>query len=530
MYVLSESTLLACMATSASSQASVIIYNQSESTLLARMATSASPSASAIMYVSVGEHPACSCMANSPSSRPPSIIYKSVGEHPACTYGELGFSCRSSVIIYMSVGEHGDLILQPGLLLGDCNHLQVSRRAPYFHVWRPRLLLGLREHLQSVGEHPACTYADFRFSSGSAIMYVLSESTLLACMATSPSSSWSSTISRRAPCLHVCRSPLLLDLRDHVCVIWEHPACIVWRPRLLVGLRDHLQSVGEHPACTYGDLGFSISLRDHVRVSRRAPCLLTWRPNFATWASPWPPCNHLQVIRRAPCLLTWRPNFATSGFSMASVIMYSQSESTLLASYGNLDLLLGLRDHLQSVGEHPTCTYGDLGFFSVSDPVRVIGEHPACIIYLRDHLQSGEHPACTYGDLGFFSASVIMYSQSESTLLTRMVQPRASPWPPWSSTISRRAPCLHVWPISASPRPPRSCTCYRRAPCLHVWLISTSSRSPWSSTISRRAPCLHVWRPRLLHGLRDHVQSVGEHPAGTYATLASPRPLQSSTC
>ena len=123
--------------------------------------------------------------------------------------------------------------------------------------------------------------------------------------------------------------------------------------------------------------------------------------------------------------------------------------------------------------------YGDLGFFSASVIIYNKSEitlltrmAPRLLLGLCDHVPViGEHPACTYGDLGFSMATMIMYSQSESTLLECMA-------------------------TSASPRPPRSCTCYRRA------------------------PCLHVWQPRLLLGLCDHLQSVGEHPAYTYGDLS----------
>ena len=316
--------------------------------------------------------------------------------------------------------------MQPWLLLGLCNHLRVSRRAPctftygdlsFFsvsvniysqsgrapclHVCRFPLLLGLRDHVRVIGELPSLLVWRPRSSSRSpVIIYNQSESTLLARMpiSASPRPPRSCTCYRRAPCLHV------------------------WRPRLLLGLRDHLQSVGEHPACTYGDLGFS----------------------------------------------------------MASVIMYSQSESTLLARHGDLGFSLASLIIYKSVGEHPACTYGDLDL----------------LLGLRDHLQSvGEHPACTYGDLGFFSASVIIYNQSESTLLACMATSVFS----MASVIiynQSESTLLARMATSASPRPPWSCTCYRRA------------------------PCLHVWRPRLLLGLRDHLQSVGEHPACMYGDLA----------
>ena len=108
----------------------------------------------------------------------------------------------------------------------------VSWRAPCLLVWRPWLLLALRDQVRIVGELPACTYGDLDFSFATLIIYNQSESTLLARMATSasPCPPWSTTNCRRAPGLHK------------------------WPPWLLLGLHDNLQLVGEHPACTYGDV------------------------------------------------------------------------------------------------------------------------------------------------------------------------------------------------------------------------------------------------------------------------------------
>ena len=173
-------------------------------------------------------------------------------------------------------------------------------------------------------------------------------------------------------------------------------------PRLLLGLCDHIRVIGEHPACTYGDLGFSMAAM--IMYSQSESPLLEC---IVTSASPRPP-RSCTCYRRAPCLHVWQPRH-----------------------------LLGLCDHLQSVGEHP---------------------------------------AYTYGDLSFSSASEIIYNQSESTL-------------------------LECKATSASPRPPRSCTCYRRSPCLHVWHLGFSSASAImyvlseSTLLARMATSASPWPP-----------------------------------
>ena len=433
----------------------------------------------------------------------------------------------------------------------------VSRTASCLHVWRSGLLLGHPDHLQSVGQHPACTYGDLGFSLASVIMYKLSESSRFARMAicwASPWSPWSSTVSRTASCLHV------------------------WRPRLLLGLCDHVQIVGELPVCSYGDL-LGFSLVTLIIYSQSDSILLA---RMATSASPWPPWSCTNC-RRAPGLLVWR----------------------------SAGLLLGHLDHLQSVGQHPACTYGDLGFslasvimYKLSESSRfarmaicwaspwspwssTVSRTASCLHVWRprsesiracmyspwplppwsctncrrapgllvwrsaglllghlDHLQLvGQHPACTYGDLGFSLATLIIYSQSDSILLARMAT-SASPWPPWSCTNCRRAPGLLVWRSaglllghldhlqSVGQHP--ACTygdlgfslatliIYSQSDSILLARMATSASPwpPWSCTNCRRAPGLLVWRSAgLLLGHLDHLQSVGQHPACTYGDL-----------
>ena len=196
----------------------------------------------------------------------------------------------------------------------------------------------------------------------------------------------------------------------------------------LCGLHYHLQSVGES----------TLLARMATSASPWPPwsCINCWLSSRfarkATWASPWPPWSST-VSRRASCLHVWRPR-----------------------------LLLGLRDHVQIVGELPVCSYGDLGFSLAT-----------LIIYSQ--LES--IPACTYGDLGFSLASVIMYKLSESSRFARMAN-WASPWPPWSSTVSRRASCLHIYGHLGFSLPLCTSTMSEIAPRLHD-ICKKPRASPW---------------------------------------------------
>ena len=290
----------------------------------------------------------------------------------------------------------------------------VSCRAPFLHVWPPGLLLCLRDHVPIVGELPVCSYGELGISLATLIIYELSEIILLARMASwaSPRPPWSCTNCQRAPGL------------------------LVWRTGHLLGHPDHLRVVGDHPACTYGHLGFSSAsvlmyqLSESSRFAR-----------MVNWASPWPPWSSTSC-RRSSCLHVWPPGH-----------------------------LLGHPDHLRVVGDHPALhvwptwaspwppwSSTELSEiillarmatwasprppWSCTNCGRGPGLHvwrPGLLLGLHDHLQLvGEHPACMYGDLGFSLASIIISNQSESTLLARMVT-STSPCSPWSCTNCWRA-------------------------------------------------------------------------------------------
>ena len=146
---------------------------------------------------------------------------ESVGEHPVCMYDDLCFSL-ATLIIY--------------------SQLESSGRYPGLLVCRPGLLLGHPDHLQSVGEYPACTYDNLCFSLATLTIYSQLES------------------SGRAPGLLVCPTGLLLG----------HP--------------DHLQSVAEHPACTNGNLGFSSATVILYELWESS-----WFARMSPRTSPWPP-------------------------------------------------------------------------------------------------------------------------------------------------------------------------------------------------------------------------------------------------
>ena len=173
-------------------------------------------------------------------------------------------------------------------------------------------------------------------------------------------------------------------------ISWRASCSHVWPTRPLLALRNHVQIVGDLLVCSFGDLVFSLATL--IIYNQLESILLARMANSASPCPPWSCTN----CRRAPGLLVWRtwaspwPHWSSSVSRTASC----------LPVWGKPRLLLRLRDHLRVVGELPVCSCGETG---------LLHGHP-------DHLQSlGEHLACMLGDYGISSASVIIYELSESS-------------------------------------------------------------------------------------------------------------------